>query len=143
MDQADWLFLDLNAYFASVEQQERPELRGIPVGVVPVMTDTTVLIAASYEAKAFGVKTGTGVAEAKVLCPKIRLVEARHAEYVLYHHAVVAAVDSCIPVEAVSSIDEMVCRLTGSQREIPAAVALADKIKATIAEKVGRYLKSS
>ena len=143
MDQVDWLFLDLNAYFASVEQQERPELRGVPVGVVPVMVDTTSLIAASYEAKAFGIKTGTGVAEAKVLCPKIRLVEARHAEYVRYHHAVVAAVDSCVPVDAVSSIDEMVCRLTGSQREIPAAVALAHKIKATIAEKVGRYLKSS
>src|SRR5437660_6497871 len=98
-DQVDWLFLDLNSYFASVEQQERPELRGQPVGVMPVVADTTSLIAASYEAKAFGVKTGTRVAEAKVLCPKIKLVEARHAVYVRYHYKIVEVVDSCVPVE--------------------------------------------
>lgn len=56
-----WLFLDLNSYFASVEQELRPELRGRPVAVVPVMADTTWAIAASYEAKAFGVRTGTRV----------------------------------------------------------------------------------
>lgn len=143
IDQVHWLFLDLNAYFASVEQQECPPLRGRPVGVVPVMADTTVLIAASYEAKAFGVKTGTGVAEAKVLCPKICLVEARHAVYVRYHHAIVAAVDSCVPVEAVSSIDEMVSRLTGSQKEVPSAIALAQKIKRVLKDTVGPYLKAS
>ena len=51
------LYVDFNSSFASVEQQERPELRGRPVGVVPVMTDTTCCIAASYEAKKFGVKS--------------------------------------------------------------------------------------
>lgn len=45
------LFLDLNSYFASVEQNERPELRGRPVAVVPMMTDATCAIAASYEAR--------------------------------------------------------------------------------------------
>ena len=72
----NWLFVDLNSYFASVEQEVRPDLRGRPVGVVPMMADTTVCIAASYEAKAFGVKTGTVVADAKSLCPEIVLVEA-------------------------------------------------------------------
>ena len=62
-----WLFLDLNSYFASVEQELRPELRGRPVAVVPVMADTTCAIAASYEAKAFGVRTGTQIGEAKRL----------------------------------------------------------------------------
>ena len=71
----NWLFVDLNSYFASVEQQVRPELRGRPVGVVPMMADTTVCIAASYEAKAFGVRTGTVVADAKKMCPEIVLVE--------------------------------------------------------------------
>src|SRR5436309_2030075 len=105
-----WLFLDLNAYFASVEQQVTPALRGQPVAVVPTMAETTCCIAASYEAKTFGIKTGTLVAEAKNLCPGIHLVEARHALYVRYHHAIVAAVDSCIPVESIVSIDEMACR---------------------------------
>src|ERR1039457_3856659 len=67
----NWLFVDLNSYFASVEQQVRPELRGRPVGVVPMMADTTVCIAASYEAKAFGVRTGTVVADARRMCPEI------------------------------------------------------------------------
>ena len=61
-----WLFLDLNSYFASVEQQDRPELRGRPVGVVAVDTDSTCCLAASYEAKAYGVKTGTSVKDAKI-----------------------------------------------------------------------------
>src|SRR3954447_10972359 len=90
----NWLFVDLNSYFASVEQQDRPELRGKPVGVVPMLADTTCCIAASYEAKAYGVRTGTIVAEAKRLCPGIILVEGRHELYVEYHHRVVEAVES-------------------------------------------------
>ena len=81
-----WLFLDLNSYFASVEQELRPELRDRPVAVVPLLADTTCCIAASYEAKAFGVRTGTQVGEAKRLCPGIELIEARHELYVDYHH---------------------------------------------------------
>lgn len=77
-DSISWLFLDLNSYFASVEQQERPELRGRPVAVVLVQTDSTCCIAASYEAKAYGVRTGTMVREALRLCPTLKLVEARH-----------------------------------------------------------------
>ena len=69
----NWLFVDLNSYFASVEQEVRPDLRGRPVGVVPMMADTTCCIAASYEAKAYGVKTGTIVADAKRMCPDIVL----------------------------------------------------------------------
>src|ERR1700746_3344872 len=88
----NWLFVDLNSYFASVEQQVRPELRGRPVGVVPAMVDTTCCIAASYEAKAFGVRTGTIVADAKKLCPEIVLVEGRHDLYTEFHHKVVEAV---------------------------------------------------
>src|SRR5882672_7902951 len=52
----DWLFLDLNSYFASVDQQDQPRLRGRPVGVVAVKTDSTCCLAASYEAKADGVR---------------------------------------------------------------------------------------
>ena len=60
-----YLFIDFDSFFASVEQQANPALRGKPVGVVPSLgVETTCCIAASYEAKAYGVKTGTGVREA-------------------------------------------------------------------------------
>src|ERR1700678_2888893 len=85
----NWLFVDLNSYFASVEQEVRPELRGKPVGVVPMMADTTCCIAASYEAKAHGVRTGTIVADAKRMFPGLILLEARHEIYVDYHHRIV------------------------------------------------------
>lgn len=139
----NWLFVDLNSYFASVEQQVRPELRGKPVGVVPALVDTTVCIAASYEAKAFGVRTGTVVADAKKLCPDIIFVEGRHDIYVDYHHKIVEAVESCVPVTAVCSIDEMACRLMGRERPVMAALELGRKVKRTIRENVGEYLRSS
>jgi DNA polymerase IV len=139
----NWLFVDLNSYFASVEQQDRPELRGKPVGVVPMLADTTCCIAASYEAKAFGVRTGTIVADARRMCPDIVLVEGRHELYVEYHHRVVEAVESCLPVTAVCSIDEMACRLMGRERPLLAAIELAHKVKARIRESVGEMLRSS
>ncbi len=139
----NWLFVDLNSYFASVEQEARPELRGRPVGVVPMMADTTCCIAASYEAKAFGVRTGTIVADAKRMCPEIVLVEGRHELYTEYHHRVVEAVESCIPVTAVCSIDEMACRLMGRERPLLAAIELGMRVKATIRERVGPMLRSS
>jgi DNA polymerase-4 len=133
----------LNSYFASVEQQDRPELRGKPVGVVPMLADTTCCIAVSYEAKAFGVKTGTIVAEAKRLCPGLILVEARHELYVKYHHRVVEAVESCLPVTAVCSIDEMACRLMGRERSLLTAIELGRQVKRRIREQVGEWLRSS
>jgi DNA polymerase-4 len=139
----NWLFLDLNSYFASVEQEERPELRGQPIGVVPVVTDSTVCIAASYEAKALGIKTGTGVKDAKQICPTIRLIEARHELYVQYHHRIVEAVETCIPVAIVASIDEMACQLMGRERPVCNAMQLAAKIKQTIRERVGSTLRCS
>ncbi len=138
-----WLLLDLNSYFASVEQQHRPELRGKPVAVVPLMADTTFCIAASYEAKAFGVKTGTRVGDAKKMCPGLLLVQARHELYVDCHRRIVDAVESCVPVAAVLSIDEMACELTGSQRALENAVALAGKIKQTVYRDVGEMLRCS
>ena len=70
-DPAQWQFLDLSAFFASCEQQEDPALRGQPVIVVQTPTNSAVAIAASYPAKAFGIKTGTLVREARRLCPAL------------------------------------------------------------------------
>jgi DNA polymerase IV len=142
IDTLDWLLLDLNSYFASVEQETRPELRDKPVAVVPMVADTTVCIAASYEAKAFGVKTGTRVGDAKRMCPGLVLVEGRHDIYVDYHHRIVEAVESVIPVAVVMSIDEMACRLMGSQRRIERALEIAQSVKQAL-RSVGSTLRCS
>lgn len=137
------LFLDLNAYFASVEQQERPELRNRPIAVVPVMADTSFVIAASYEAKAYGIKTGTQIGEAKRLCPEIELVDARPPLYVAYHNRIVGVAESVLPVEKVCSIDEMRCRLIGTERTPECAWDLAMRMKERIKEKVGTCMTCS
>ena len=128
------LYVDFNSYFASVEQQLVPELRGKPIGVLAVMAETTCCIAASYEAKAFGIKTGTGVRDARKLCPDMVFVEARPPLYVEFHHKLIQIVESCTHVEQVLSIDEMVCKLTGSQQMPENALKLAAKIKREMAK---------
>jgi DNA polymerase IV len=138
-----WLYLDLNSYFASVEQQLNPELRGRPVVVAPVMTDSTSAIAASYEAKAFGIRTGTKIWQAKQLCRDVVIVPGRHEDYVRYHHKVIAEVNRHVPVTNVCSIDEVACRLMDNENS-PAAVAdLASAIKAGLAANVGQCLTAS
>src|SRR5258708_4642527 len=112
-----WLFLDMNAFFASVEQQVNPELRGKPVIVAPVLTDNTVAIAASYEAKAFGIRTGTTVREAKERCSHLIIVEGEHGRYREYHHKIVAVIRDLFATVKVLSVDEMACRLSPLNRE--------------------------
>ena len=88
-------------------------------------------------------KTGTVVADAKRMCPGIVLVEARHELYVDYHHRIVEAVESCLPVTAVLSIDEMACRLMGRERPLLAAMELGRKVKARIRNRSGPMMRSS
>ena len=138
-----WLFLDLNSYFASVEQQLNPALRGKPILVAPVDSDTTSAIAASVEAKKFGIRTGTPVWEAKRLCRDLIIVPAQHQRYVEFHDAIVAEVWRHIPVTKVCSIDEVACRLLDNENNAEAATALAKRIKAGIRAQVGTCLTSS
>ena len=137
------MIVDFNSFFASVEQQLRPELRGRPVAVAPVKAETTFAIAASYEAKAFGVKTGTRIAEARRMCPGLVVVQARPPLYVEMHEELKEAIDACMHIESVGSIDEMECDLTGEWRRPEKAVELARTIKRTIAEQVGEFLRCS
>jgi len=137
------LFLDLNSYFASVEQNERPELRGRPIAVVPMMADATCAIAASYEAKAYGVKTGTKIFDAKRMCPNLVCVLARHDKYVEYHHKVLEATDKHVPIAKIWSIDEFHCDLIGREREPENARALAMRIKRQIWKDVGPAINCS
>jgi DNA polymerase IV len=137
------LFLDCNAFFASCEQHLRPELRGRALGIVAVAAETGCCIAASYEAKACGVKTGMLVRDARRRCPDILFVVARPAEYVRLHDEIVRIVEEQMHIEAVHSIDEMSCRLTGRWREPAAARALALDIKAAIRREAGPTLRCS
>jgi DNA polymerase-4 len=139
----NWLYLDMNAFFASVEQEMNPHLRGKPIAVVPVLADTTCCIAVSYEAKSFGVKTVTKLREAKRLCPQIHFIEGRHDHYIHYHHKIVETVHSCLPVESICSIDEIACRLIGTQQNLEVAESLASQIKKEIRNKVGSSLRCS
>jgi DNA polymerase-4 len=123
------LAIDFDSFFASVEQQERPELRGKPVGIVPVMAETTGCIAVSIEAKKLGLKRNARVAEARKLCPGIIIVEARPETYINYHRRLKEVVESCVPVKKVQSIDELECELTTDFAHAPdRAIALARQI---------------
>lgn len=139
----DWLFLDMNAYFASVEQQATPELRGRPVVVAPVMTDRTCCIAASYEARLYGIRTGMNVGEARRRYPQLKVVGARHELYIETHRRIIEAVETVLPVEKVCSIDEMVCRLSLHRRRVEDALQVGKAVKVAIAEQVGPHLKCS
>jgi DNA polymerase-4 len=136
-----WLFLDMNAFFASVEQQEDPSLRGRPVIVAPVMADNTVAIAASYEAKKYGIKTGTRVGEAKRLCPHLLIVEGHHDKYREYHNKIVDVIHSLFATVKVLSVDEMACRLSPLQRETEEQLAL--RVKAELHDRAGDWLTCS
>jgi hypothetical protein len=87
------LYLDMSSFFASVEQQLRPELRGRPVAVVPMDVDSTCCIAASYQARQLGIRTGTPVWQARK-CKGLQIVEARPDVYVRVHHQIIKAVES-------------------------------------------------
>jgi DNA polymerase IV len=142
-DRFSFLHIDLNSFFASVEQQLHPEYRGRPLAVVPTQGDTTCCIAASYEAKKLGIKTGTQVGEAKRLCPEIVLIEGNHGEYAKYSHEIEKAVELCCPVAHLPSIDEVVCQLMGREQEPPRARRIALEIKESIYKNVGVALRCS
>jgi DNA polymerase-4 len=142
-DRVQWLFMDLNSYFASVEQQEDPYLRGKPVAVVPMDTPHTCAIAASYEAKAYGIKTGTIIRDAKKMCPNLICVVARHDKYVEYHHRILDEVIKHVPINKIWSVDELSSKLPARLQPVQEAVAAAQRLKQGIRDNVGIALGCS
>lgn len=138
-----FLFVDFNAYFASVEQHDDPALRGRPVIVTPLASEHSGAIAASYEAKALGISRGTTVIEARKLCPGIAIRPARHDRYVAVHHRLMEEIERHLPVARICSIDECVCRLDPKEADITAAKAKALEIKRGIRDNVGPALRCS
>ncbi len=142
-DRFGFLHIDLNSFFASVEQQLHPEFRGKPTAVVGTMADTGTIIAASYECKALGVKTLTKVGEARAKIPDIILVNGSHSVYAEFSHKIAAAVERICPVAHTPSIDEMVCQLLGREQEPPRSRQIALAIKQAIRDDVGETLRCS
>lgn len=143
VSELQWLFFDLNSYFASVEQNENPHLRGKPVAVVPMTTDSTCAIAASYEAKACGIKTGTKIYEAKKKCPDLIWILARHDLYVDYHHRIMDELENHLHVTKTCSIDEAACLLLGDERKPENARRLALQIKEGLRKNIGPSITCS
>ena len=138
-----YLFIDFNAFFASVEQHYDAALRGRPVIVIPLASEHSGAIAASYEAKALGITRGTTVAEARKLCPEIAIRPARHDRYVEVHGALMEEIARHIPITQICSIDECLCALDRTETEPGRAKAKAREIKRGISERVGVSLKAS
>lgn len=138
-----WIFLDLNAYFASVQQAERPELRNKPIAVVPLEGNSTCVIAASYEAKAYGIKTGTNVGLARQLCPDLILVSGGHEVYTHYNMLVKKAVQQVLPIDKECSVDEMRFRLLGDEMQRGEAEKIARRMKEALHDSVSPWVKAS
>lgn len=107
--------IDMDAFFASVEQLDNPRLRGRPVGVVNGEQGSTI-IAASYEARVFGIRTGTRWAEAHLRCKECVRIVARPARYSEVSAHIMAALHNVTPDLEVFSIDEAFLDLTSCQR---------------------------
>jgi len=139
----NWLYLDINSYFATVEQHYNPLYRNKPLIVVPLDSDTTCAIAASAEAKKLGVKTGTNVGKAKQMIPDLICVKSNHDKYRDYHHRILKEIDKHIYIDDILSIDECAGRLTGKFQLKQNAVELAYQIKKGIMNNIGDNIKCS
>jgi len=126
---------DMNAFFASVEQQSNPELRGKPIAVIG--TGRTVVTTASYEARAFGVKTGMNTWQARQACPHITFVVGDNRKYADTSTKIIAMMSDFTPLVEVFSIDEAFLDVTGSINLFGSAEAIAYQLKARIRHAFG------
>ncbi|MCF6148978.1 MAG: DNA polymerase IV [Candidatus Kuenenia sp.] len=131
------MHIDMNAFFASVEQQMNPSLRGKPIAVIG-SNERTVVTTSSYEARAYGVKTGMTKYEAKRLCPHIMLVAGNTSRYTDTCRRLVKIYSRYTPIVEVYSVDEVFLDVTGSIPLFADAETIAKKIKQDIRKYFGR-----
>ncbi|GAB4019428.1 DNA polymerase Y family protein [Spirosoma koreense] len=137
------LFVDMNSFFASCEQQDNYWLRGRPVGVCVYTGRQGCVIAPSIEAKLKGVKTGMRLDEAIVLCPDLVPVETHPSRYREYHVKIIDVLRSFSDDVVPKSIDEAVVDLTNYQLVYKDMRQTAVAIKQAIRQKVGDWLRCS
>jgi DNA polymerase-4 len=132
VDAATILHADLDSFYASVEQRDRPELRG-----KPVIVGAGVVLAASYEAKAYGIRTAMGGRLARRMCPKAIVVPPRMSEYSEASKAVFRVFDDTTPIVEALSIDEAFLQVGGLRRIRGEPVEIAERLRRDVRERVG------
>ncbi len=130
--EATILHADLDSFYASVEQRDDPRLRGRPVVV-----GGGVVLAASYEAKAFGVRTAMGGREARLLCPHAVVVPPRMSAYSDASKAVFQVFEDTTPLVEGLSIDEAFLDVGGLRRVSGTPVEIAQRLRREVLERVG------
>ena len=130
------MHVDMNAFFAAVEQQSNPRLRGRPVAVTG-SEQRTVILTASYEARRYGVRTGMMLHEARARCPQLILVPAHNRLYADIAARITALLHDYTPLVEVFSIDEAFLDLTGSLELFGGAERIARLIKSRIKARFG------
>ena len=141
MSQFRRLFIDFDSFYASVEQQDNIEYQNKPLIVVPCISDYTCAIAASYEAKRLGVKTGTRVSVAKEKIPNLFVIEARPKRYVEVHNSVLKILSNHFQKIQVLSIDEMACEI--HEDDDFECEMIAALLKIDLLEEFGNHLTCS
>jgi DNA polymerase-4 len=134
-----WLHIDINAYFATLLQQEVPMLRGKPLGVVKE-AGRTCLIATSKEAKTYGVKTGCTLREAKQLCPQLQTVPVNFDLCWSATQRLKQLFESCSPDVDIFSLDESFIEYAPLQRLYPSVEAFARLIQERITTELGEWV---
>lgn len=129
---ASILHADLDSFYASVEQRDDPTLRGRPV-----IVGGGVVLAASYEAKAFGVRTAMGGSQARRLCPQAVVVPPRMSAYSRASDAVFEVFRDCSPIVEALSVDEAFLDVGGLRRVSGTPVAIAERLRADVRDRVG------
>jgi DNA polymerase-4 len=130
--EATILHADLDAFFASVEQRDDPRLRGRPV-----IVGGGVVLAASYEAKAHGVRTAMGGAQARRLCPQVIVVKPRMSVYAEASKAVFRVFEDTTPLVEGLSIDEAFLDVRGLERISGTPTEIAVRLRSDVLERVG------
>lgn len=130
------MHVDMNAFFASVEQRDNPRLRGQPVAVTGGGA-RTIITTSSYEARAFGVRTGMTVVEALGRCPALKVIVGRNRRYCEISAGIMNTFDEISPVVEIFSVDEAFIEITGCQRIYDTPAAAAMLVRRLISERFG------
>ncbi len=128
------IHLDMDAFYASVEQRDDPSLRGRPVAVGGSPQGRGVVAACSYEARAFGVRSAMPMARAVRLCPELVIVRPDFAKYRAASQRVMAILRECTPLVEPLSLDEAYLDVTENRWGEPLASVVARRLKEMILE---------